>query len=95
MNKYELMAIVNAHLGQTEKETIYKQSTDVITKAGGKVINNQVWLEKHKLPFLMKKSKEATYYLVKFEALTNAIEKIRQAMRLNEEVLRFMISRVE
>ncbi len=95
MNKYELMVIVNAHLGQTEKENVFKQATDVVTKNGGKVVNNQLWLEKHKPPFMIKKCREVSYYLIKFESIASAIEKIQQAVRLNEEVLRFLIVRAE
>ncbi len=95
MNKYELMSLVKAQLTAEEKETIFKQATEAVTKNGGKIINSQVWLEKHRLAFSIKKCKEATYHLIKFEAAGNAIEKIKQIVRLNEEILRFFIVKAQ
>ena len=94
MNKYELMILVKAQSPQEERETIYKQAADAVVKSGGKVINSQMWLEKNKLAFSIKKCWEATYYLIKFEAAGNAIEKIRQTARLNEGILRFLITKM-
>lgn len=91
MNKYELVVIVDSQMAQDQKENVYKQTTDAVTKGGGKVINNQVWLEKFKMAFSIRKCLEGTYYLVKFESLGSAVEKIKQILKLNEEILRFSI----
>ena len=95
MNKYELVVIINAQMPQDQKETIFKQTTDTITKGGGKVVNNQVWFDRQKLTYSIKKCLEGTYYLIKFEALGAAIEKIKLNLRLNEEILRFGIYKTE
>jgi small subunit ribosomal protein S6 len=95
MNKYELIVIINAQMPLEQKETVSKQAVDAVVKGGGKVVNNQVWLEKHRLAFKIKKCLEGTYYLIKFEALGKAIEKIKEVLRLNEDILRFLIVRVE
>lgn len=95
MNKYELVVILNSQMPQTEKDNISKQTSDAITKNGGKVINCQVWLEKHKLAFKIKRCLEGTYYLVKFESLTTAVGKIKEVLRLNEAILRFAIFKAE
>ncbi len=93
MNKYELMIVVKAQLAQDAKDTIYKQTNETVTKNGGKVTGSQVWLEKHKMPFSIKKSFESTYYLVKFEGASDVVEKIKAALKLNEDVLRFLITK--
>lgn len=95
MNKYEIMVLVKAQSSQEERETVFKQATDSITKSGGKIINGQVWLEKQKLTFGIKKCLEATFYLIKFESLTGAIDKIKQSLRINEGVLRFLLTKAE
>ena len=56
VRKYELVVIVDAKLTNEVKEAVRKEVTDAINKHGGKVINSQVWLEKHKLTFQIKKS---------------------------------------
>ena len=95
MDKYELMVLVKAQSPQEEKDSIFKQTTEAVTKNGGKVVSNQVWLEKHKLAFSIQKCWEATFYLIKFDAATSVIDKIRQTIRLNEGVLRYLITKAE
>ena len=91
MNKYELVVIIDAQKAQGEKEEIYKQIVDIVNKAGAKVINAQVWLEKQKFFFTIKKKHEGTYYLVNFEGATSFLVKIKELLRLNENILRYLI----
>ena len=95
MEKYELVVIVDANAPQEKKESILKETTDAIGKSEGKVINSQVWLDKHRFTFRIQKCLEGTYYTVNFEALPAAINKIRQSLKLNEEILRSLIVHVE
>jgi len=94
-NKYELMVLVKAQLPQEEKETIFKQTADAVAKSGGKIINSQVWQEKQKLSFSIKKCREATFHLTKFEGPPDGIDKIRQIIRVNDGILRYLVSRIE
>jgi len=93
--KYELVIIVDAKLPNEEKEDIRKEAVEVINKAGGKVINSQIWLEKQKLTFLIKKKSEGTYYTINFEAPGTTGDKVRSNLKLNEKILRFTIAKVE
>ncbi len=95
MNKYELVVLVKSQSSQEEREAIFKQATDMVSKCGGKITNSQVWLEKQRLTFTIKKVKEATFYLIKFESPANTIDKMKQLIRLNEDVLRFVFIKVE
>lgn len=95
MDKYELVVMVDAALTQADKDAVVKETTDTITKSGGQIVSNQVWLDKHKMSFRLKKVIEATYYLMNFEVAGAEIAKIRQTLRLSERVLRFLITRVE
>ena len=94
-NKYELMVLVKAQLPQEEKEGIFKQATEMVTKSGGKILNSQVWQEKQRLHYSIKKCREATFHLTKFEGPSETLEKIRQSMRLNDGVLRHLVTRVD
>lgn len=93
--RYELMLIVDAHLGQEEKEVIFKEASQTVTNSGGRVLNAHVWLEKHKLTFPIKKYTDGTYYLVNYEAESSVNAAIRSELRLREQILRFAITRVE
>lgn len=95
MNKYELVVVVDAALTQEQKESLLKEVTDAVTKFEGKVVNRQVWLDKHKFIFRMKGKSEGTYYLVNFEGAGAVAGKLREALRLNEKLLRCLITKTE
>jgi len=95
MNKYELVVIVDATISQEEKEKIIKDACDAVAKSEGKVINSQVWLDKQKFSFRIKKKAEGTYYIINFESPTSAIVKVERILRLNEKVLRSLIVKAE
>ena len=93
MNTYELVYIVDAHASQSVKDDISKQVSDAAAKAGVKIINSQLWLERHKMSFPIKKVLDGAYYLLNIEAMTVAVNKLQALLRLNEQVLRFLTIR--
>ncbi len=95
MNKYEVIYIVDAHAPQTTKDEIAKQVTDAVAKSEAKLVNSQIWLERHKMSFPINKVWEGTYYLVNVEAKTAAINKLNSLLRINEQLLRFLTIRQE
>ena len=94
-NKYELVVIVESKLTGDEKESIYKEVTETIIKGGGKIINSHVWLERQRLTFPIKRQHEGTYYLINFEAPGPLAKKMDPVLRLNERLLRYLITHVE
>ena len=95
LRKYELVIIVDAKLSSEVRETVCKEVTDLIKKHGGKVINSQVWLEKHKMTFQIQKCDEGTYYLINIEGDNEVIGKIKFDLKLNEKILRSAFIRIE
>ena len=95
MNKYELVVMLDAHASQDQKEATIGQVQDLITKNSGKVLGNKVWVEKQKISFQIKGKDEFTYYLVEFEGPGETPVALRSALRLNEEVLRFLMTKRE
>lgn len=95
VRKYELVVIVDAKQTNETKETVRKEVADLISKHGGKVINSQVWLEKHKLTFEIKKCTEGAYYLINFEGNSEVVNKVQPLLRLKEKILRFAFIKVE
>ncbi len=95
MNRYELIYLVDAHASQSIKDEIAKAVSDAITKSGIKVVNSQVWLERHKMSFSINKIWEAAYYMVNIESPASALEKLHGILRINEQVLRFMTVKAE
>jgi small subunit ribosomal protein S6 len=95
MNKYELIYIIDAHATQAVKDEIAKQVSDALAKSGIKLVNTQIWLERHKMSFAINKLWEGTYYLLNIEAPPEAIEKLHVILRINEQILRYLTVRQE
>ena len=94
MNKYELVYIVDAHLAQEAKDEINKQVVDAVAKVEGRVINSNVWFERQRISFPINKVQDGTYYLINWEGENAASTKIRQPLRLNERILRYLVINV-
>ena len=95
MNKYDLVYIVDAHAPQTTKDEIAKQVADSLTKTEIKVVNSQMWLDRHKMSFPIQKIVEGTYYLLNLEAKSSAMAKLQSILRINEQILRFLTTKVD
>jgi small subunit ribosomal protein S6 len=95
MKKYEAMFIIKPDLSEDEKKALFTQIEDAVVKNNGKVLQANVWSERKKLYFPMKKQHEGIYYLVNFNVPPEAAVKIRQAYKLNEGILRFLITKIE
>ena len=90
MDKYELVYVIDAHAPQGTKDEIGKQVGDAAAKSSIKVINSQVWLERHRMSFPIGKVMEGTYYLLNIEAPTASVNKMQALLKLNEQILRFL-----
>ena len=94
MNKYEAMFIVKPDLGEEERKVLFQQMADAVTKNQGSVTNSAVWQERKKLFFPLKRYHEGLYYLMNFSASSSAVKDISHAYKLNENILRVLISRL-
>jgi len=95
MNKYEAMFIVRPDLAEEERKNLFNQIEDAVNKSNGNVSSANIWSEKRKMYFTIKKYPEGVYYLVNFNIEGAAIAKIRHAYNLNENILRVLIIRVD
>ena len=95
MNKYEAMFIIKPDLPEEEKKALFNQIRDAVMKHNGNVLSANIWLEKRKLYFPLKKHREGTYYLMNFTAAGLSLTDIRQAYKLNENILRVLITKLE
>ena len=95
MNKYEAMFIIKPDVTEEEKKTILTQLNDIIVKNKGAVTEAAVWAERRKLTFPIKKYQEGIYYLMIFDAPPDSITNIKYLYRVNESVLRVLITRIE
>lgn len=92
MRKYEAMVIVKPDLSEEAKKGLLNSINDSVTKNGGNIEQAAVWMEKRKLYFPMKKCQEGLYYLLNFDIAPAQIAKITQTYKINEDILRFLIT---
>ena len=92
MKNYEAMFIVKPDLAEEEKKGLFQQIQDAVTKNGGSVSSGNIWSEKKRLYFPIKKHQEGVYYLLNFNLAPEGIDKIRLVYKLNENVLRVLIT---
>lgn len=95
MKKYEAMFIIKPDLSEDDRKNLFNQISDAIVKNGGTVTNAAVWSERKKLFFPIKKFLEGVYYLVDFSSGTEAIVKLKHVYKLNENILRVLITKTE
>lgn len=95
MKKYEALFIVKPDLSEDDKKTLFEQISDAVAKNNGNVSGGSVWSEKRKLFFPIKRYREGIYYLLQFAALPKSITDINQAYKLNENILRVLITRLD
>lgn len=95
MKKYEAMFIVKPDLSQDDQKTLFNQIGEAVTKNKGSVSAGSIWAEKRKLFFPLKRYREGVYYLLVFTAPPTSITDINHAYKLNENILRVLITRVE
>ncbi len=95
MNKYELVYIVDAHAPQNTKDEIAKQVADALAKVQIKLVNSQLWLDRHRMSFPIQKVMEGSYYLLTMEGKSTNVSKLHSILRINEQILRFLTVKVE
>ena len=101
MKKYEAMFIIKPDLKDEEKSASMKGIKDQITKHQGVVSVDQVWAERRKFAYDLfpiggqARFKEGMYYLVNFESEPAAINTLRVNYHLNENILRFIILKMD
>lgn len=95
MKKYEAMFIIKPDLSDEEKKALFNQISEAVTKNNGNVIAASVWSEKRKLFFPVKRYREGIYYLLQFTIVPTSVKDINQAYKLNENILRILITSLE
>jgi len=95
MKKYEAMFIIKPDLAEDEKKALFDQIAEAVTKNDGKISSGAIWSEKRKLYFTINKCREGVYYLLNFSVTPQAITNINHAYKLNENILRVLITKLE
>ena len=91
MKKYEGMFIIKPDMNKDDLEKTVSSIEETITKNGGKVENGQKWARR-RLAYSIKKYMEGEYYLCEFEAEPKIISGLEASYKLNDNILRTLIT---
>jgi small subunit ribosomal protein S6 len=91
---YEGMYIISATLSDESRKKAFEKITDGIASNGGKVLKVHEQ-GRRKLAYSIDGKREGYYYLVYFEAPTQAIAELWKDYPLHEDLIRFMTMRTE
>ena len=87
---YELATIFDPEIEEIDLPNHISGLEDIVVNAGGKMVNTEIW-GLMELAYPIKKKPSGYYVFYQFVAPREAPHKIRDAIRLKEDVLRQMI----
>lgn len=94
MKHYEVLLIIKPTLEETEVKTRVEAIESVITKNGGKIASWQD-MGTRKLAYKIDKYERGVYKVCYFEAPTSLIEELVRNIRINEDIIRFLVVKYE
>ena len=93
MNKYESVIIINPNLEEEAIKALIEKISNLINTDGK--VSSVEEAGKKKLAYEVKKNKEGYYVIINFEAQPELIVELERNYRITDEVLKFIVVRVE
>ncbi len=90
MRNYEAIFIIDPDLPTDVSKGVVAQIQELVVKSGGRVDGLQEWGKK-RLAYKIKKKYEGNYVVVNFQVDSKNTKKIEQTLRLNDQLLRFLL----
>ena len=90
MRNYEGIFIINPDLAGDAAKGVVAQVQELVSKNGGRVDGLQEW-GKRRLAYKIHKKHEGNYLVVNFQMESKYAKKFEQALRLNDQVLRYLL----
>jgi small subunit ribosomal protein S6 len=93
MNKYEVMFILNPELSEEDTQSVIVKFKDMISGAGE--VENLIEWGKRRLAYLIQDFAEGYYVIIDFASNPDFPMELDRVMKINDSVLRHMITRKE
>ncbi|MBI4826747.1 MAG: 30S ribosomal protein S6 [Nitrospirae bacterium] len=94
MTLYEQLFILDTNLDEKTKEEQIAKVTGLIAENGGEILKTTN-LGSRKLSYAVKKQEKGEYILLVFNAPPAAMAKLERLCKLSENILKFMIIKIE
>lgn len=94
MQKYELVLILSPKLDSKEEKKLLSKTEELITSLKGKLSKKESWGKKP-LSYPINHHKEGLYHFFKLEFLPESLKEWREKMRLEENIIRYLLIKQE
>lgn len=91
---YEVVFAAKPDVSRQDAEKLADEYVDVLKELGGKQVKREYWGLRG-LAYKIQKTSKAHYLLLGVEATPAAIEEISRKLRINENVIRHLVARVD
>ena len=91
---YENVFIARQDISATQADTLAETFSNVIAEHGGKVTKKENWGLRN-IAYRIKKNRKGHYVLLNIDAPPAAVQEMERQMRISEDVLRYLTTRVE
>lgn len=93
MNSYQLLFIIDVDTADEKKNEIVEKFSDLIVSLGGEINASEKWGNK-RFAYPINYKREGYYVLIKFTAEANVLAEIDRQMKINENIVRQMITKI-
>lgn len=94
MNQYELGVIVTAKLDEEAQKAEFERVSELITRFGGSIDKVDNW-GRRKLAYPIQKQNDGVYSFITFSSESGVPAEVESRLRIMENVLRFLIIRLD
>jgi small subunit ribosomal protein S6 len=94
MRRYELMLVLRPDLAEDRIQAILDRTARSVTSTEGVLVKVSPW-GRRRLAYPISGHREGSYYIILFDAPPVTVSEVEQGLRITEEVLRYLVTRVE
>jgi small subunit ribosomal protein S6 len=94
MRRYELMLVLRPDTADDRVQQILDRTTRGIAASDGQIVKVSPW-GRRRLAYPISSYREGSYFIVVFEAPSEAIEELERSINITEEVMRHLVIRIE
>jgi small subunit ribosomal protein S6 len=94
MRDYELGIVIHPDVDQSDVTEAVDKLGQYISAGGGEVASVDVW-GRRRLAYPLRKQKEGTYVFLHAQLDPQAIKELERTLQLDEEILRYLLIRLE
>ena len=94
MRRYELMLVLRPDTADDRVQQILDRTTRGIAAGEGQIVKVSPW-GRRRLAYPISGYREGSYFIVVFDAPSEAIDELERSLNITEEVMRHLVTRIE